>query len=155
MEESGKYFTNVMLIGHYTHEIDSKKRLTLPSKWRKSLGEKVVLTTGLDKSLFLFTVTEWEQMAKKLTSLSIGSSESRNFNRFFLANAFELDIDSQGRVVIPEVLREYADLKETLVLAGMYTRIEVWNEVAWKTRLSDSLHKADIVAEELSKLGVI
>ncbi len=144
-----------MLIGHYTHEIDSKKRLTLPSKWRKSLGEKVVLTTGLDKSLFLFTVTEWEQMAKKLSSLSIGSSESRNFNRFFLSNAFELDIDSQGRVVIPEVLREYADLKETLVLAGMYTRIEVWNEEAWNACLANSLHKVDTVAEELSKLGVI
>ncbi len=155
MEESGKSFTTSMLIGHYTHEIDSKKRLTLPSKWRKSLGAKVVLTTGLDKSLFLFTVSEWEQMANKLSALSLGSSESRNFNRFFLSNAFELDIDTQGRVVIPEALREYANLKDTLVLAGMYTRIEVWNEDAWKACLSDSVHKADTVAEELSKLGVI
>ena len=82
-----------MLIGQYTHELDSKKRLTLPAKWRKVLGSKVVVTNGLDNSLFVFSQKEWESIAEKLGSLSLGNSESRNFNRFFLSNAFEIDID--------------------------------------------------------------
>ena len=102
MEESGNSPKNVMLIGQYTHELDPKKRLTLPAKWRKELGDKVVVTNGLDNSLFLFSTKEWEKIAEKLASLSLGNSESRNFNRFFLSNAFEVDIDTQGRILLPE-----------------------------------------------------
>ncbi len=146
---------NSMLIGQYFHEIDSKKRLTIPSKWRKSLGEKVVVTTGLDKSLFLFTYSEWEAIATKLSSISFGNSESRSFNRFFLSNAFEVDVDKQGRVVIPETLARYSNLSSTIVLAGMYNRIEIWDEKAWKVCLSQSENTADTMAEDLHKLGVL
>lgn len=144
-----------MLIGQYIHELDSKKRLTLPAKWRKSLGETVVVTSGLDSSLFLFSSDEWGKIAEKLSSLSIGNSESRNFNRFFLSNAFETEIDSQGRIVVPETLKIHAKLSKKLVLVGMHKRIEIWDEEAWNTCISLSTQNANTVAEELSKLGVI
>ncbi len=144
-----------MLIGQYTHELDSKKRLTLPAKWRKSLGEKIVVTTGLDTSLFLFSVSEWEKMAEKLSSVGLGNSESRNFNRFFLSNAFEVDIDTQGRIVVPDTLKTYAKLSGKLVLAGMYKHIEIWDEDAWNACLKESTTSANAVAEELNKLGVL
>lgn len=144
----------VMLIGQYTHELDSKKRFTVPAKWRKDLGTSIVITSGLDASLFVFSKDEWNKIAEKLSSLSLGTAESRNFNRFFLANAFELDIDSQGRIVIPDTLRAYASLGETLVLAGMYTRFEIWNEEKWNACIESSTASANAVAESLSSLGI-
>lgn len=144
-----------MLIGQYTHELDSKKRLTLPAKWRKVLGSKVVVTNGLDNSLFVFSQKEWESIAEKLGSLSLGNSESRNFNRFFLSNAFEIDIDTQGRIVLPENLTNYASLRGKLVLAGMYKRVEIWNEEAWGNCMKISKENADKVAETLSVIGVL
>lgn len=155
MEESGNSPKNVMLIGQYTHELDPKKRLTLPAKWRKELGDKVVVTNGLDNSLFLFSTKEWEKIAEKLASLSLGNSESRNFNRFFLSNAFEVDIDTQGRILLPETLAQYAKLRGKLVLAGMYKRIEIWNEEAWNECMETSAKDANQVAETLSSIGVL
>jgi MraZ protein len=144
-----------MIIGQYTHEIDSKKRLTLPAKWRKSLGDRVVMTSGLDTSLFVFSVSEWNVIAEKLASSSLGNSEARNFNRFFLSNAFEIDIDAQGRIVIPENLKQFAKLGDKVVLAGMYKRIEVWDEVLWNMCMEKSKQNANSVAEALSSLGVL
>ncbi len=155
VEESGNSPKNVMLIGQYTHELDPKKRLTLPAKWRKELGGKVVVTNGLDNSLFLFSTQEWEKIAEKLASLSLGNSESRNFNRFFLSNAFEVDIDTQGRILLPETLTQYAKLRGKLVLAGMYKRIEIWNEEAWTECMKTSTKNANEVAEALSSIGVL
>ena len=86
-----------MLIGTYTHELDPKKRLTLPSKWRTDLGKKVVVTNGLDSSLFIFSVKEWEVVAQKLSQSGFGNKDTRDFNRFILGNAFETDVDAAGR----------------------------------------------------------
>jgi MraZ protein len=91
-----------MLIGQFTHELDPKKRLTLPSKWRADLGKKVVVTSGLDNSLFVFTVKEWEKFAEGLSQSGFGNQDTRSFNRFILGNAFETDVDAAGRIVIPE-----------------------------------------------------
>lgn len=144
-----------MLIGQYTHELDPKKRLTLPSKWRKVLGKKVVVTNGLDNSLFVFPVKEWENTATKLASNSFGNSDSRSFNRFMLAHAFETDIDASGRILIPDTLKDFAKLSSKVVLAGMYSRVELWDESEWKKYSAKTANQADELAGKLSDLGII
>lgn len=144
-----------MLIGKYTHDLDPKKRLTLPSKWRTDLGKKVVVTSGLDNSLFVFGVKEWEVVAQKLSQSGLGNQDSRSFNRFLLANAYETDVDAAGRIVIPDSLKDFAKLSDKVVLAGMYSRVELWDEKAWDANISKVNGEADALASKLNDLGVI
>lgn len=144
-----------MLIGQYTHELDPKKRLTLPAKWRSSLGKKVVVTNGLDGSLFIFPEKQWTEIAEKLASSGFGNADSRSFNRVMLAHAFETDVDAQGRILIPETLKESAGLSSKVVLAGMYSRIEMWDETRWKEYSKKALGEADALAGKLSDLGML
>jgi MraZ protein len=144
-----------MLIGKYTHDLDPKKRLTLPSKWRTDLGKKVVVTSGLDNSLFVFPIKEWEVVAKNLSQTSFGNLDSRSFNRFILGNAFETDVDAAGRIVIPDTLKDFAHLSDKVVLAGMYSRIELWDEKAWESNIAKVNGEADVLAGKLSELGIL
>ncbi len=144
-----------MLIGQYTHDLDPKKRCTLPSKWRADLGKKVVITNGLDGSLFIFPVQEWGVVASKLAQSGFGSKDTRDFNRFILGNAFETDVDAAGRIVIPDTLKAFAKLTDKVVLAGMHSRIEMWNEDAWKTFTTKVSGEADVLAGKLSELGIL
>lgn len=145
-----------MLIGEYTHTLDEKKRISLPSKFRKELGKKVVVTHGLDNCLFLYPLKEWEKISEKLGNLSIGQADTRGFNRIMLAGAVELDVDAIGRVLIPEFLREFADMKEgKAVFAGVHSRVEVWDESRWKAYKTKVLKQADQLAEKLGEIGVI
>lgn len=144
-----------MLIGQYTHELDPKKRLTLPAKWRTSLGKKVIVTNGLDGSLFIFAEKEWKEMAGSLSSNGFGNADSRSFNRVMLAHAFETDIDAQGRILIPDTLKDIAGLSSKVVLAGMYSRIEMWDETRWKEYTKKALGEADALAGKLSDLGML
>src|SRR5256885_16675822 len=120
-----------MLIGEYTHSIDDKNRISLPIKFRKEVGRKVVITHGLDNCLFLYPLAEWEKISEKLANLSMGQSDSRGFNRFMLAGATEVEIDSVGRMLVPEYLRTFAHLEDTVVIAGVHNRLELWNETRW------------------------
>lgn len=144
-----------MLIGQYTHELDPKKRLTLPAKWRVSLGKKVVVTNGLDSSLFIFPIKEWEKVAEKLSQSGFGNKDTRDFNRFILGNAFETDIDSAGRIVIPDTLKAFAKLEGKVVCAGMHSRIELWDENAWNHFTTKISGEADVLAGKLSDLGIL
>lgn len=144
-----------MLIGTYTHDLDPKKRLTLPSKWRTDLGKKVVVTNGLDSSLFIFSIQEWGVVAEKLASSSFGNKDTRDFNRFILGNAFETDVDAAGRIVIPDTLKNFAKLSDKVVLAGMHSRVELWNENAWNTFTAKVSGEADVLAGKLSELGIL
>lgn len=144
-----------MLIGQYSHSIDSKKRLSLPSKFRKVLGDKVILTRGLDSCLFLFTLAEWDTIARKLSSQSVGSQDARDLNRFFLSGAVEVDIDSAGRVLVPDFLKDFAGLDTKVVLAGLYSRVEVWDEDTWNKKQSTIASEADAVASKLQEVGMI
>ena len=145
----------IMLIGKYTHDLDPKKRLTLPSKWRTDLGKKVVVTSGLDSSLFVFPIKEWEIVAEKLATIGLGNQDSRSFNRFILANAYETDVDAAGRIVIPDGLKDFAKLSSRVVLAGMYSRVELWNEDVWNTNIAKVNGEADALASKLSDLGIL
>jgi MraZ protein len=152
-----------MFIGEFTHTLDDKKRLSLPSKFRKELGKKVIITHGLDNCLFMFTLPQWNKIAEQLGNASIGNADSRGFNRIMLAGAVEIEIDTAGRVLIPDFLRQYAgatsseDKKDItkLVFAGVHTRIEIWEEKRWKSYKEKILKQADSLAAKLSSIGAI
>jgi len=144
-----------MLIGEYTHTVDPKKRLSLPSKFRKELGKKVVLTRGLDNCIFVYTLSDWNKISEKLGTLSMGQSGSRAFNRFMLSGATEADIDGAGRILIPDFLKDFAGIKSRVVLAGVYNRVEIWNEKNWTEYKRRIEKEADSLAEKLGDIGMI
>lgn len=144
-----------MLIGEYKHTIDAKKRISIPAKLRKEIGEKAVLTRGLDNCLFLFPIKEWEQLAEKLGKLPFGQGDSRGFARLFLSGASEVEVDQLGRVLIPDGLRDYAMLKKKAIVAGLFNRLEIWDDQRWQ-EYKDKLEKnSDSIAEKLGELGAI
>lgn len=144
-----------MLIGEYTHTIDTKKRVSLPSKFRKEIGKKVVITHGLDNCLFVYSMKQWEKVTEKLTEQSIGQADQRGFNRFLLAGAVETDVDSIGRILIPDYLKEFAHLKNKAVVIGVHQRVELWNEDSWKAYKHKIQSQADSLAEKLGEIGAV
>src|SRR3989344_7580405 len=122
-----------MLIGEYLHTLDGKKRISLPSKFRKEVGRKVVITRGLDASLFMFSQKAWEKIAEKVSGLPVGQADTRGMSRFLLAGAVEMEVDSAGRILIPDFLKNFAGLRSSVVLAGVSDRVEIWNEKTWGT----------------------
>jgi MraZ protein len=144
-----------MLIGEFRHQIDSKRRMSLPAKFRKELGKKVIITQGLDNCLFIYPISQWEKVVGKLSELSMGQSDSRAITRFLLAGAVEVEIDSLGRVLLPEYLTDFAGLSSRAVLVGVSERLEVWNEERWDNYKRRTAESADAVAEKLGELGAL
>ncbi|HZZ99148.1 MAG TPA: division/cell wall cluster transcriptional repressor MraZ [Candidatus Paceibacterota bacterium] len=143
-----------MLIGEYKHSIDPKKRLSIPSKFRKELGEGAVITRGLDNCLFVFPSAYWRQLAEKLGNMPLVQQDSRSFARLLLSGAMEVDFDSLGRIVVPEYLKNYAGLGKTAVVAGLYTRLEIWDEKRWEQYKANLEKNSDSIAEKLGELGI-
>ena len=144
-----------MFIGEYTHTLDAKRRLSLPAKFRKELGKKIVITHGLDACLFIYPEAHWDKVAGKLAELSMGQANTRGFNRFILSGASDTEIDSLGRILIPDYLKEFADLKGKVVLIGVNDRLELWNERAWSIYKARIAKEADSLAEKLGEIGVL
>ena len=144
-----------MILGQYIHQIDSKKRLSLPARWRSEVGAKLIITNGLDRSLYIYTVTEWEIIAEKLSSLGFATPEIRSFTRFMLANAYEIEIDSAGRILIPDNLKKFANLDVKAVLIGMHKRIEVWSEEEWEIYSKKGETEVESIANRLSELKIL
>lgn len=142
-----------MLIGEYTHNFDDKNRVSVPSKFRKEIGKKIVVTRGLDNCLFMYTLAEWKKIAGKLGEMNMLGADTRGFNRFMLAGASEIDVDAIGRVLIPEYLRDFAKINEKVVFAGVFNRVELWNESAWKEYKNKVVKQADALAEKLGQVG--
>jgi MraZ protein len=143
-----------MLLGEYTHTLDPKKRLSLPAKFRQEVGKKVVLTRGLDKCLFLYSTKQWEKIAEKLSDASTGQSDIRNFNRYMLAGAVEADVDSLGRILVPDFLKDFAELGTKVVITGVHSRAEIWNEERWIEYKRKIVDQADVLAQKLGEIGV-
>jgi MraZ protein len=144
-----------MLIGEYTHNLDPKKRLSVPAKFRKELGDGAVLTRGLDGCLWLFPSQQWGQLAERISALPMAQSDSRSFARLLLSGATEVEFDALGRILIPEYLKSYAGLRREVVIAGVHTRLEVWDKDAW-TEYKKKLEKnSDSIAQKLGDLGTI
>ncbi len=143
-----------MLIGEYEHSLDVKGRLILPAKIREDMGDKFIVTKGLDGCLFGFSQTEWVSFEEKLKTLPLTNKNARDFVRFFLSGATECEIDKQGRFLITSNLREYATLEKDAVIIGVGTRIEIWNKEKWKSYNSDENISADEIAENMTMLGI-
>ncbi len=144
-----------MLIGEYIHTLDDKKRLSLPVKFRRELGRKIVITNGLDRCLFIYTEKRWNALAEKLSRLPIGQADTRSFNRFMLAGALQIDVDALGRVLIPDFLKKFASLKSRVVFTGVHDRVEVWDETLWQNYKERIAKEADVLAEKLGDLGAL
>jgi MraZ protein len=144
-----------MLIGEYRHTLDPKKRLSLPSKWRKELGKRLVVTRGLDNCLFVYPLTEWRTITEKIGRLPLGQADTRSFNRFFLSGAVEVEVDSAGRILVPDFLKEFAKLDNKVVLAGIHDRVEIWDEKKWNDYKQQIEGRADALAEKLGEIGVL
>ena len=142
-----------MFIGEYQHAIDNKNRMIIPSKFREELGDKFVLTKGLDGCLYAYTLIEWKILEEKLKKLPLTSKDARAFVRFFFSGANEIDIDKQGRALIPQNLSEYATIEKDIVCIGVSTRIEIWSKIKWD-EYNDSNINMDEIAEKMSELGI-
>ena len=142
-----------MLIGEYIHTIDEKNRISLPVKFRKELGKKIIITPGLGNCLFIFTVKDWSRVAKKLSSseseLSFLKADQRSFNRYMFGRASEVEVDSIGRILLPEFLRDRVSLKNSAVFVGVEDRVEIWNEKSWTEQKSVIEKQAEQLAEKL------
>lgn len=143
-----------MFIGEYDHSIDDKGRLAIPAKFRRAFEKGAVITRGLDHCLSVYPREEWQALAEKLAALPLSSKQSRAFARLMLAGAWDVALDSQGRVMLPEYLRQYASISKHVTLAGLYNRIEIWDEDAWHTYRSQTEAESDQIAESMADLGV-
>ena len=142
-----------MFMGEYNHTIDPKGRLIIPAKFREALGDEFVVTKGLDGCLFVYANTEWNNFEEKLRTLPLTNKNARQFTRFFLAGAAACEVDKQGRILIPQVLREFAKLEKDVVLVGVASRIEIWSKEVWEESISTYDTDMDEVAENMENLG--
>ena len=142
-----------MFKGEYNHTIDTKGRVIIPAKFRDKLGEAFVITKGLDGCLYGYANEDWQVFEDKLSSLSITNKDSRQFTRFFLAGAADCEVDKQGRILIPSVLREFAGLEKDVVLVGVSRRIEIWNKEKWSEITAQYDDNMDEIAANLDGLG--
>lgn len=147
-------FATYMFIGEYEHSIDPKKRLALPSKFRGELGNRIVVTRGLDQSLFVYPIKVWEELAGKLGTLPVGETGTRSFIRLMLSGATDCELDAQGRVLIPEYLKQEAGLEKEVTIVGLYNRLEIWETKMWKKYKQEAEKNTEKIANELGKLGV-
>ncbi|PIS05473.1 MAG: cell division/cell wall cluster transcriptional repressor MraZ [Candidatus Buchananbacteria bacterium CG10_big_fil_rev_8_21_14_0_10_42_9] len=143
-----------MFIGEYQHAIDDKGRIAVPVKFRKDLKIGAVVTKGLDNCLFLYTQKEWNALAQKLASLPIAKANSRAFARLMLAGAMDVSLDKQGRIILPDYLRQFANLTKKVIVAGLYSRIEIWDQAAWNKYKQGTERTSGDIAEALGELGV-
>jgi MraZ protein len=143
-----------MFIGEYKHNLDKKGRMAIPVKFRHQLKDGAVITRGLDNCLFLYTKKEWEKLAEKLATLPISQANSRAFSRLMLAGAMDVGLDKQGRVVMPEYLRVFAKFKKSLVVAGLYNRLEIWDEEEWTKYKNQTESESVNIAEQMGELGI-
>jgi MraZ protein len=143
-----------MLIGQYEHTIDNKKRLALPARFRGELGDKVVITSGIEKCLVVYTHKEWEVMSSKLSNLPISASEARSFTRVTLANAMEVALDKLGRILVPDYLKNYASLKKNVVICGLSNRLEIWDAEKWDVYRKDAEKGVEEIVSKLGNFGI-
>lgn len=142
-----------MFIGEYEHALDSKNRIIVPSKFREELGNKFILTKGLDGCLYAYPLSEWATLEEKLKKLPLTSKNARAFVRFFFSGANEMETDKQGRALIPQSLLEYATVKKEIVSIGVSNRVEIWSKESWEEYNNSNIDYDDI-AEQMSELGI-
>jgi len=140
-----------MFIGEYQHNLDSKGRISIPAKFRSELGSSAIVTRGLDSCLFIYPKGEWEETANRLAQLPYTNANARAFSRMMLSGAMEVEIDKQGRALLPGYLRSYASLIDQIVSAGVFNRVEIWDKQKWQEYSQQSESQAANIAEQLTE----
>lgn len=140
-----------MFIGEYHHTLDGKGRLILPARFRASLGERCIITRGLDHCLFVFPMEEWRRLEQKLSGLPMTKPEARAFARFFFSGATECELDGQGRILLPVSLREYAAMNREVVVIGVSGRIEIWAKERWMEYCARAEESYEELAEKMGE----
>ncbi|WP_010530443.1 division/cell wall cluster transcriptional repressor MraZ [Lentibacillus jeotgali] len=143
-----------MFMGEYQHNIDTKGRIIVPAKFREDLGESFVVTRGLDKCLFAYPMEEWKLLEEKLKKLPLTKKDARAFTRFFFSGAVECEVDKQGRINIPQPLRQYAGLDKECVVIGVSNRVEFWANENWEEYFNDSEESFGEIAENLMDFDI-
>lgn len=143
-----------MLIGQYEHTIDTKKRLSLPAKFRKELGRNIIITRGIDNCLVVYPLKEWAKVSDKLGNLPASQIEARSFARIILAGAMEVSPDKLGRILIPDYLKTYGGLKKNVVVCGLSNRLEVWDDKKWNVYKNRVEKKVGGIVSKLGELGM-
>ena len=143
-----------MFIGEFSHNLDQKGRMAVPVKFRKDLASGAVITRGIDKCLFVYSKSEWEVLADKLAKLPLVQANSRAFARLMFSGAVNAELDGQGRVLVPDYLREYAGLKKQVIVAGLFNRLEIWDKTVWQDYKNKTERDSGEIAEKLSELGI-
>jgi len=143
-----------VLIGEYEHSIDAKGRLSMPAKLKSEIGDKFVVTKGLEGCLFVYSLAEWQNFEEKLKSFPLTNKNARTLTRFFLAGATECEIDKQGRFLIASNLREYAGLQKEVVIIGVLGRLEIWDKAKWLEYNENENNSVEDIAESLADLGI-
>ncbi len=143
-----------MFMGEYQHSVDEKGRLIVPARFREELGERFVITRGLDNCLFVYPLQEWAMLGQKLKALSFTKSDARAFMRFFFSGAVECEVDRQGRILIPNNLREHARLKRDVVVIGVSTRVEIWSQEVWQEYSNGANLSFESIAEKIADIDI-
>lgn len=143
-----------MFLGEYSHNIDDKNRLSIPTKFRADLRQGAVVTRGLDNCLFLFTKKDWESLVKKISELPLSQSNARSFSRMMLMGAMEVKIDKLGRILLPDYLKKFAGLNKKVAVGGVFNRIEIWDSTKWEIYKKKSEANVEKVAEGMAELGI-
>ena len=141
-----------MLLGEFNHNIDEKGRLIIPAKLREDLGDSFVICNGLEGCLFVYSQEEWMNIEEKFKQVSLTTKDARKFSRFFFAGAATVEVDKQGRILLPSVLREFAGLEKDIVSVGVLSRIEIWSKDKWQE--SNEYDDMDEIAEHMADLGL-
>jgi len=143
-----------LFIGEYTASVDDKGRVAIPAKFRVGLNGSCVVTRGLDNSLFLYPLAEWTKLAEKLAALPISQASSRAFARLMLAGAMDLEIDKQGRITLPDYLRQFAKVGKQVAVAGLMNRLEIWDAESWQAYKAQTEQESGSIAEAMAELGI-
>ncbi len=141
-----------MFLGEYSYNLDQKNRIAIPPKFRKELEKGAFLTRGIDNCLFLYTKQEWQKLVDQILKLPLSQKNSRAFSRLMLAGAYEVRIDKQGRINIPESLKKYAGLEKKVTVCGLYNRLEIWDEKKWQAYKENTEKEAVDIAQGLEGL---
>jgi MraZ protein len=143
-----------MFLGEYEHNVDDKGRLAIPARFREDLGDGVVITRGFDRCLMGFPRPMWEQLSQQVSGLSLGQGDARNLRRLLFSGAADVQLDRQGRILIPQNLRDYAGLAEPVIVAGLNTHFEIWSRERWREVLDSLDANGGAIAEQLAALGI-
>lgn len=143
-----------MFMGEYQHSLDEKGRLIIPAKFRDDLGERFVITRGLDNCLFVYPLSQWKVLEEKIRELPTANPETRSFMRYFFSGAVEAELDKQGRVGIPQHLREHAGIEKDLYSIGVSTKVEIWAKDAWENYTSEAKQSYQAIAETIINIGI-